>query len=103
MSPHISRPLGMTLIGNMLASVLFGVITVQTKSYFSRFPQDSRWVKGMVAFLWLSQGLQVILTLRGVHWQAIRRRADPLLSGPQIWFHCWYITSNSLVGPCSLL
>ena len=27
-------------------------LTVQVQSYFSRFPNDAKWVKAMVGFLW---------------------------------------------------
>ncbi|KAF8315061.1 hypothetical protein DL93DRAFT_2097062 [Clavulina sp. PMI_390] len=57
--PLVNPDLGPFFVGNLLSSVLFGVITVQTHLYYSKFPRDSRWLKVLVAFLWFAQLLVV--------------------------------------------
>ncbi|KAF8309639.1 hypothetical protein DL93DRAFT_2230771 [Clavulina sp. PMI_390] len=91
MSPHLKQPFGTTLIGNILASVLFGVITVQTRFYFSRFARDLYWIKSMVVFLWSLQCIQVVLTSRGLYRQSMASRHASSAGGPPpIWFQWDY-------------
>ncbi|KAF8309640.1 hypothetical protein DL93DRAFT_1706604 [Clavulina sp. PMI_390] len=86
---HVVPPLGTTLIGNILASTLFGVITVQSRSYFSRFRRDSRWIRTMVLFLWFSQFVQVVLTSRGLYRQAMASKTTPYSHGPPLIWYQW--------------
>ncbi|KAF8310580.1 hypothetical protein DL93DRAFT_2230206 [Clavulina sp. PMI_390] len=58
-------------VGNIFSSILFGGITVQTKLYFARFPNDSRAVKVMVALLWVLQLLQVVIATQDLYRQII--------------------------------
>ncbi|KAJ7836711.1 hypothetical protein B0H13DRAFT_2368591 [Mycena leptocephala] len=65
MDPAVSLNLNTTLgaiqIGLCISYVLFGVTTTQTYIYYSRFPDDSRKLKALVAFVWyvpfMAQGL----------------------------------------------
>ncbi|KAF8309638.1 hypothetical protein DL93DRAFT_2170208 [Clavulina sp. PMI_390] len=75
--------IGGSLIGNVLASALFGVITIQTRLYFARFPADLLWIKTMVAFFWVAQFVDVALTSRGVYWRAIQEYNGQLSQIPQ--------------------
>ncbi|KAJ7803544.1 hypothetical protein B0H14DRAFT_2613244 [Mycena olivaceomarginata] len=42
-------------IGVLLSCVLFGVTTTQTYIYYSRFADDSRKLKGLVALVWVCE------------------------------------------------
>ncbi|KAJ7918937.1 hypothetical protein B0H13DRAFT_1868919 [Mycena leptocephala] len=59
MDPAISLNLNTTLgaiqIGVLVSYVLFGVSTTQTSIYYSRFPDDSRKLKALVAFVWICE------------------------------------------------
>ncbi|KAF8310587.1 hypothetical protein DL93DRAFT_2230212 [Clavulina sp. PMI_390] len=46
-------------IGNILASILLGATTIQTRLYFARFPHDLPALKAMVAILWVAQVVEV--------------------------------------------
>jgi len=45
---NVQNTLGALLIGAIIAVCLFGVITVQVYTYFSRFPSDKFGLKAMV-------------------------------------------------------
>ncbi|KAF8309637.1 hypothetical protein DL93DRAFT_2230769 [Clavulina sp. PMI_390] len=68
---HPIPSLGTSLIGNILASTLFGIITVQTVLYFNRFSTDPRWIKAMVTFYWVAESVQAMLTSRGLYRNAM--------------------------------
>ncbi|KAJ7260516.1 hypothetical protein B0H12DRAFT_1107675 [Mycena haematopus] len=44
--------LGSLQIGVLVSCVLFGVATMQCYIYFTRFPEDSRTLKALTAFVW---------------------------------------------------
>ncbi|KAJ7851099.1 hypothetical protein B0H13DRAFT_2360378 [Mycena leptocephala] len=48
----VNSTLGAVEIGVLVSYVLFGVTTTQTYIYYSRFPDDSRKLKALVAFVW---------------------------------------------------
>ncbi|KAJ7916161.1 hypothetical protein B0H13DRAFT_2323650 [Mycena leptocephala] len=56
--PNIT--LGVFQIGVLISYVLFGVTTTQAYIYYSRFPDDSPKIKGLVAFVWLCEVAHVI-------------------------------------------
>ncbi|KAJ7842403.1 hypothetical protein B0H13DRAFT_2365239 [Mycena leptocephala] len=51
-SLNLNTTLGAFQIGLCISYVLFGVTTTQTYIYYSRFPDDSRKLKALVAFVW---------------------------------------------------
>ncbi|KAJ7916165.1 hypothetical protein B0H13DRAFT_1871419 [Mycena leptocephala] len=51
---------GVFQIGVLISYVLFGVTTTQAYIYYSRFPDDSPKIKGLVAFVWLCEIAHVI-------------------------------------------
>ncbi|KAJ6580826.1 hypothetical protein B0H19DRAFT_485668 [Mycena capillaripes] len=56
--PHSFNPdstLGAMLIGVLVSYVLFGVTTTQVYIYSSRFPNDSRKIKLLVALVWFCE------------------------------------------------
>ncbi|KAF8302330.1 hypothetical protein DL93DRAFT_497849 [Clavulina sp. PMI_390] len=59
--------LGPSLVGTILSTILFGVITIQTKLYFRRFPKDFWVIKIMVALLWCAQCIQVAVASQGFY------------------------------------
>ncbi|KAF8309641.1 hypothetical protein DL93DRAFT_2230773 [Clavulina sp. PMI_390] len=97
-SKHIP-PLGTTMIGHILASILWGVTTVQSTLYFSRFRRDSRWIATMVVCLWLSQCAEVVLTTRGLYRLVIVRPGASSLHGPPAIWYKWDYYSWGLQFP----
>ncbi|KAJ6585252.1 hypothetical protein B0H19DRAFT_981388 [Mycena capillaripes] len=57
---NANTTLGAYQIGVLVSYVLFGVMTTQTYIYYSRFPEDSRKLKILVAFVWVCE---VVLTV----------------------------------------
>ncbi|KAJ6585359.1 hypothetical protein B0H19DRAFT_1059594 [Mycena capillaripes] len=52
--------LGAYQIGVLVSYVFFGVMTTQTYIYYSRFPDDSRKLKILVAFVWLCEVVHML-------------------------------------------
>ncbi|KAF7335761.1 hypothetical protein MVEN_02231800 [Mycena venus] len=52
--------LGALQIGVLVSYVLFGIMTMQAYIYYSRFPEDNRKLKSMVAFVWVCELAQAI-------------------------------------------
>ncbi|KAJ6606093.1 hypothetical protein DFH09DRAFT_1269174 [Mycena vulgaris] len=55
-----NNTLGAFQIGVVVSCVLFGVTTTQAYTYYGRFPDDSRGLKFLVAFVWFSEVAHVI-------------------------------------------
>ncbi|KAF9516584.1 hypothetical protein BS47DRAFT_657297 [Hydnum rufescens UP504] len=55
-------------VGMTASTVLFGVCTVQTVLYFSRFGKDPLLTRGLVMILWLLQGVQIVLMFGTIYW-----------------------------------
>ncbi|KAF9513485.1 hypothetical protein BS47DRAFT_971045 [Hydnum rufescens UP504] len=72
---HVTRVnvLGGSFFGSLLTALCFGVLTVQTATYYHAFPSDGRPVKLAVAFLWrashtlIFQGIFLIFYCKGLH------------------------------------
>ncbi|KAH7927984.1 hypothetical protein BV22DRAFT_233427 [Leucogyrophana mollusca] len=47
-----NRSIGALEIGAAIMICLFGMATVQTYNYYRRYPNDSRWLKFLVALVW---------------------------------------------------
>ncbi|KAF8310584.1 hypothetical protein DL93DRAFT_2169627 [Clavulina sp. PMI_390] len=86
--------LGSLFIGNTLTSILFGVITFQTKLYFTKFPSDSRVLKVMVAFLWLAQLLEIVISSHNLYEQTNRHpeSSSPILPRSSTWEKGYWYT-----------
>ncbi|KAJ6577560.1 hypothetical protein B0H19DRAFT_1120370 [Mycena capillaripes] len=57
-NPHST--IGATEIGVLVSYVLFGALTIQTYTYYGLFPEDSRNIKALVAFVWIAVIAQAI-------------------------------------------
>ncbi|KAJ7851097.1 hypothetical protein B0H13DRAFT_2360375 [Mycena leptocephala] len=54
-SLNLNKTLGALQIGVLISYVLLGVTTMQMYIYYSRFPDDSRKLKTLVAFVWVCE------------------------------------------------
>ncbi|KAJ7496706.1 hypothetical protein FB451DRAFT_200683 [Mycena latifolia] len=86
-------------VGVLISYVLFGFTTLQTYIYFSRFPNDRRPLKWLVAFVWCCEMAHVICVGAALYTMTITyfgqverlvRTPDSLTAG---------ITFSGLVGP----
>ncbi|KAF9511114.1 hypothetical protein BS47DRAFT_1487075 [Hydnum rufescens UP504] len=77
--------LGSSLFGNLLATLCFGVLTVQTSSYYYAFPNDGRPVKLTVAFLWTLEAVQVAFSTWSLYWWSVTNYRNPLALEWESW------------------
>ncbi|KAF7350333.1 hypothetical protein MVEN_01337900 [Mycena venus] len=54
-SVNLNSTLGALQIGVLISYALFGVVTAQAYTYYSRFPDDSPKLKALVAFIWVCE------------------------------------------------
>ncbi|KAJ6606145.1 hypothetical protein DFH09DRAFT_3018 [Mycena vulgaris] len=59
--------IGALEVGVLLSYVLFGVTTTQTYIYYGRFPEDSRALKSLVAFVWCCELVHVVCIGHTIH------------------------------------
>ncbi|KAJ6606144.1 hypothetical protein DFH09DRAFT_2960 [Mycena vulgaris] len=59
--------IGALEVGVLLSYVLFGVTTTQTYIYYGRFPEDSRALKSLVAFVWCCELAHVVCIGHTIH------------------------------------
>ncbi|KAF8189832.1 hypothetical protein K438DRAFT_1971346 [Mycena galopus ATCC 62051] len=52
--------LGVYQIGVLVSCVLLGVTTTQTYIYYTRFPEDPRTLKSLVAFIWVCEVVHAV-------------------------------------------
>lgn len=69
--------IGAMLVALVVSSILFGSLTVQTHSYFTRFPNDPRWIKLMVGVLWVTDLVHQIFTCWAVYDYVVTHFHDP--------------------------
>ncbi|TFK73251.1 hypothetical protein BDN72DRAFT_213600 [Pluteus cervinus] len=59
-------------IGVLIAMFLFGVTTMQTFSYYRKFPADNRGMKIFVGVIWMLECLQSGLIANSLYWLTIK-------------------------------
>ncbi|KAF8899670.1 hypothetical protein CPB85DRAFT_186981 [Mucidula mucida] len=75
----IDKTLGAGLVGFSVACVGFGVHTLQTFSYFQRYPLDRPVYKALVAFLWVLELIHQIFIAHVVYFYTISNFTSPLV------------------------
>jgi len=63
----LNPTLGVDFIGVVLASILYGITTLQTIFYYRTYPKDRAGLKLLVAALWALDTLSLILVAHGVY------------------------------------
>ncbi|KAJ3488102.1 hypothetical protein NLI96_g3072 [Meripilus lineatus] len=74
---HFDNTLGAMYIGNLAAAVLFGVTSVQTKTYFSRFPKDPNIFKALMMVLWVLDFLHFVLISHSLYYYSVTNYMNP--------------------------
>ncbi|KAI0084416.1 hypothetical protein BDY19DRAFT_538570 [Irpex rosettiformis] len=72
--------LGVILIFGLLATMLYGITSVQTFIYFTNDPRDGKYLKITVVVLWILDTLETMLLSHVVYTYCIKA-----LSNPGIW------------------
>ncbi|KAF9504506.1 hypothetical protein BS47DRAFT_670498 [Hydnum rufescens UP504] len=82
-------------IGNILTSVCFGVLTIQTFSYYHAFPNDRRPVKLVVALLWPLEAFQLVCVTQSLYQWFVNNYPNPLALHRVTWeFTTFQITTT---------
>ncbi|KAF9510616.1 hypothetical protein BS47DRAFT_1347742 [Hydnum rufescens UP504] len=76
---------GGSFLGTLLIALCFGVLTIQTSSYYHAFPNDGRRVKLTVALLWTLEGLQLAFSTQSLYWRFVGRYHNPLTLKSASW------------------
>jgi len=66
-----------SFIGNLLTAVCFGVLTIQTSTYYHAFPNDRRPVKLVVALLWPLEALQLVCVTQSLYDRFVKHYSNP--------------------------
>ncbi|KAJ7812011.1 hypothetical protein B0H14DRAFT_1463542 [Mycena olivaceomarginata] len=82
LSPHAT--LGETQIALVIATWLFGVLTLQTFNYYSAFPKDGKFLKGLVGSIWFLELGQTIACWHSMYMVTVTYYGQPehILSPP---------------------
>ncbi|KAF7289291.1 hypothetical protein MIND_01390700 [Mycena indigotica] len=72
----INDTLGALQIGALLSYMLFGMTTTQVYLYHTRFPEDARWIRLLVAVIWLLEATQACLLGYVVYFYTITDYGD---------------------------
>jgi len=90
--------LGALCVAYVLAWGLFGVMSMQSFSYFQRFAQDSVWLKSLVGGLWLLDTLQLVLIGHVLYYWVITNYANPAVLAVSVWsFNIGILVTNTIV------
>ncbi|KAJ6501017.1 hypothetical protein C8R47DRAFT_1211292 [Mycena vitilis] len=83
----LDNTLGSLYIGVVLASVVFGINSMQSFLYFAEHSKRDGWfVKLFVSVLWVLELLTVVLINHGVYFYSISNFGDlNVLAEPTIW------------------
>ncbi|KAJ6546339.1 hypothetical protein B0H10DRAFT_1736755, partial [Mycena sp. CBHHK59/15] len=91
---------GALQIGVLVSYALFGVTTTQTYIYYTKFPDDTRQIKLMVAFIWLCELAHAICIGHTIYVTTISDYGHPehLVRAPESLSTA--ILFSGVVGPC---
>ncbi|KAJ7051830.1 hypothetical protein C8F01DRAFT_634227 [Mycena amicta] len=66
-APTLDETYGAMYIGVLFATFFQGLLTVQAYTYYTSFPDDSRWLKGLVASVWMLDATHLILIAQATY------------------------------------
>ncbi|KAF9511109.1 hypothetical protein BS47DRAFT_1203089 [Hydnum rufescens UP504] len=91
-------------IGNLLAALCFGIMTIQTSTYYRSFPNDGRLVKLAVCFSWILGAFQLACVTRSLYWWLVTNSNNPLALGKVPWEFAVYqinaVCASACASPC---
>ncbi|KAF9565669.1 hypothetical protein CPC08DRAFT_152541 [Agrocybe pediades] len=89
---------GAAFLGLIGSAVLYGVTVLQTYLYYRQYPNDSRWTKFLVFFLWLLDTAHLILCTIAIYTYLVTNFANPSALGRSIWSMNLQTDCNGLIG-----
>ncbi|KAG6848259.1 hypothetical protein H0H93_001811, partial [Arthromyces matolae] len=72
----LTPTLGAYEIGVLISMFLFGLVTVQTFTYYRKFPKDPWYLKLYVLALWLTEVAHTMLTAHSLYFNSITHYGD---------------------------
>jgi len=84
-SLDLTPTMGALFIGVLIAAVFHGITTLQTIFYYSTYPDDKRWIKVMVAAIWVLDTVSLVLFSHAIYSYVILDYANPLALATPIW------------------
>ncbi|KAF8308743.1 hypothetical protein DL93DRAFT_2170860 [Clavulina sp. PMI_390] len=95
----INRILASYLFGLLGSACLFGVITIQTYIYYQKFPNDSRYVRCLVALFWIMEGVDLGISTRGAYRELVPNGVAGLLALlEQPWYMSYFGTHDVVIA-----
>ncbi|KAM6494436.1 hypothetical protein JOM56_010797 [Amanita muscaria] len=71
-----AKTYGPLLLGGLFASILTGVTTIQTVIYYRLYPQDKKFLKGLVFTVWALDSIHTCFTWRGMWYYLVENFGD---------------------------
>ncbi|CDO68362.1 hypothetical protein BN946_scf184815.g9 [Trametes cinnabarina] len=95
----LNSTFGALFIGFGASSVAFGVLSMQSYSYFRRYPGDVWWYKCLVAGIWVLELVDQALIGHAVYFYVVSNwgQLGALLEGP-VWTLIVQVTLGAVVG-----
>ncbi|KIJ93824.1 hypothetical protein K443DRAFT_684206 [Laccaria amethystina LaAM-08-1] len=87
---------GVTLIGAMLAYSMYGTLVCQVAAYFKRFPDDLRHLKVLVALIFLTSSVGIVINVNLIWYYCIQRGIGV---DPHIFQFCDHWTISAFFIP----
>lgn len=98
--PSIHETLGAAFIGFSLSCASFGILSIQTFSYYRTYHQDRAAYKWLVGILWLLELLDQVFVGYSIYYYAITQYGDPLVLFLEdvVWPLLAQVVVGNLVG-----
>ncbi|KAF8327381.1 uncharacterized protein EI90DRAFT_1788556 [Cantharellus anzutake] len=96
MTGPLENIFGGFFVGNAVATFLFGILTVQVALYYNRFPQDGRWTRRAVGFLWAVILFQTVCMTKMIWWLHIQNYFNPRALATAQWEGTSYHLSTTV-------
>ncbi|KAF9505104.1 hypothetical protein BS47DRAFT_573087 [Hydnum rufescens UP504] len=83
-----------SIVGIPLTALCFGVLTVQTSTYYNAFPNDARPLKLAVGFLWVLQAFQLACCTQTVYRWSVANYNNPSALDSGRWEFAMRLINN---------
>jgi len=81
----LNKTLGALLLGNIVASILYGITSLQAFLYYKDSQQDGLSFRLLIAFLWLLDSLHTIFVTHGSYHYLIVEYMNPAALSSPTW------------------
>ncbi|KAJ7059116.1 hypothetical protein C8F01DRAFT_273810 [Mycena amicta] len=99
-APTMDETYGAMYIGVLFATFFQGLLTVQGYTYYTNFPDDSRWLKGLVASVWMLDATHLVLIAQATYHYLVTswgNQASLLVATLPLDLHMVFVSVPSLL------